>query len=294
MRKLRNWEALERRFVKRSVCSLDLGGSDAPKPDPGIGQAALINAQTGKEMVQLGREQLASEKERAARQDPLYEKLIGIETQSAQNNQDRASQQWKQYEDFFMGNEQKLAQEVDAFSSPERTAARMEEAKADVSRAYDTAGMSSRRDAERRGVRPDSGVQAGLDTALDVGRASDTAAAATRSVNSSEMTGMALRENVAKFGRNLPSTGIATDAASISSAGAATGTMGAQTATRVAGLNSALPWMSGGVAANTAGGNLLVGLTDAQMKGYQAEQTEKAGQWGGLGMAAGAVAAAFI
>ena len=45
--------------------------SKPPKPDPLIGQAAMSNAELAKEMAGVAHDQLAWEKDRAARQDPL-------------------------------------------------------------------------------------------------------------------------------------------------------------------------------------------------------------------------------
>ncbi len=75
--------------------------SKPPKPDPLIGQAAMSNANLGREIAQVGREQLAWEKDRAAKQDPLLEKVVNQQIASVDANAARAESQWQIYRDLF-------------------------------------------------------------------------------------------------------------------------------------------------------------------------------------------------
>ena len=64
--------------------------SKPPKPDPLIGQAAMSNAELAREMAGVARDQLAWEKDRAARQDPLLEKIVNQQIESGDANANRA------------------------------------------------------------------------------------------------------------------------------------------------------------------------------------------------------------
>lgn len=260
--------------------------SKAPKPDPMIGQAAMSNAELAKEMAGVAREQLAWEKDRAERQDPLIQKIVDQQIESGDANAERAESQWQIYRDLFAPVEERMVQDANEFDSDERKDRMAAEAGADVARSYDGALDSNQRAMVRMGVNPNSGRFAALTNETNLAKAKDTAGAMNKARRDTEMQGIALRTGAAQFGRNMPNTGIAADSAALNAGNSATGNINAGNAAHAAGLNSAAQWFGGAQSGNSSAGNLGLGLYQGQLQAHQQNQDAMAG-WGQLaGMAA--------
>ena|SRR5690348_8839613 len=91
-----------------------------PKPDPLIGQAAKQNADIAQQQLDVAKQQLAWEKDRAAVQDPLIQKIVDQQIQSGNANAARAESQWETYRKLFAPLEERMVQEANAYDSEER------------------------------------------------------------------------------------------------------------------------------------------------------------------------------
>lgn len=269
--------------------------SSPPAPDPNIGIAAQVNAETGKEMVALGREQAEwNKKEYEDVVRPVIKEASDLELQTMRDNAARATAQWESYQSQFMPAEERLARFAMDYDTPERREADAARAAADVSSAYDTASEVTNRELERYGINP--GDKRFLAVTSDVGlrRAKDTAGAMNAARRNTELTGAALIEGAAKFGRNLPSTGIAADTVAIQGGNAAASNAAGGLAARNTAVNSALPWYGGGTQATTASGNLLLGQHQAQLRAWEQQQQSDSDFFGGVGRLAGVVGSAWM
>lgn len=245
-----------------------------PKPDPLIGQAAMSNAELAREMAGVARDQLAWEKNRAAKQDPLMEKIIDQQIASGDANAGRAESQWQIYRDLFAPLEARMVGDASEFDSPERKERMAGEAAADVSRGYQGALESNQRALRRLGVNPNSGRFQALTQDINLGLARDTAGAMNKARRDTELQGMAMREGAAKFGRNMPNTGLAADAAAL--------------------MNAAQDWFGGATSANASAGNLGLGQYQGQLDAWrQANQNSALGA-AGLGSLLGQLGSAAI
>src|SRR6185437_10616349 len=268
--------------------------SKPPKPDPLIGQAAMSNAELAKEMAGVARDQLAWEKDRAARQDPLLEKIVNQQIESADANADRAGSQWQTYRDLFAPVEARMVQDANEFDSPERKERMAGEAAADVVRGYQGALESNQRAMERLGVNPNSGKFQALAQDINLGLAKDTAGAMNKARRDTELQGMAMREGAAKFGRNMPNTGLAADAASLNAGNSATDNLATGSAIRNAGMNAAQNWFGGATSANSSAGNLGLGQYQGQLNAWQQANQNSALGAAGLGTLFGELGSAAI
>lgn len=268
--------------------------SKPPKPDPLIGQAAMSNAELAREMAQVGREQLAWEKDRAAKQDPLVEKIVNQQIASGDANAARAESQWQVYRDLFAPIEERMVKDASEFDSRERKDRLASEAGADIARGYQGALASNQRQMERMGVNPNSGRFQALATETSLGLAKDTAGAMNKAQRDTELQGMAMREGVAKFGRNMPNTGLAADAASLSAGNSATGNMATSAGIRNAGMNAAQDWFGGSTSANSSAGNLGLGQYQGQLNAWQQANQNSALGAAGLGSLLGQLGSAAI
>lgn len=268
--------------------------SKPPKPDPLIGQAAMSNAGLAREMAGIARDQLAWEKDRAARQDPLIEKIVDQQIVLGDANAGRAESQWRIYRDLFAPLEARMVGDASEFDSSERKERMAGEAAADVSRGYQGALESNQRALGRLGVNPDSGRFQALTRDISLGLAKDTAGAMNKARRDTELQGMAMREGAAKFGRSMPNTGLAADAASLSAANSATGNIATGAGLHNAGMNAAQNWFGGAANASSSAGNLGLGQYQGQLDAWrQANQNSALGA-AGLGSLLGQLGAAAI
>lgn len=264
-----------------------------PKPDPAIGEAAKANADIAKQQTALAKEQLAWEKDRATRQDPLVEKIVNQQIKSGDDNAERATEQWRIYQDLFHPVEQRMVKDANEFDSPERQERMAAEAGADVGRGYAATKDQNLRTMGAMGINPNSGRFAGLSQETNLGMAKDTAGAMNQARRATEQQGIALRTGVAQFGRNMPSTGIAADTMSLNAGNSAIGGMAQNSQIRNANQQAAAQWFGGSMASNNSAGGLLNNLYQNQIAGQQAAASASSGAMQGLGALGGAAIMAF-
>lgn len=255
----------------------------APKPDPAIGEAAKSNVEIAKQQLALGKDQLAWERERATRQDPLLEKIVNQQITSGDENAARATEQWEIYRDLFHPVEKQMVKDATDFDSPERKERMAAEAGADVNRGYAATADQNLRTMGAMGINPNSGRFAGLSRETGIGLARDTAGAMNQARRATEQQGIALRTGVAQFGRNMPSTGIAADTMALNAGNAATGTMAQGSQIRNANQAAAAQWFGGAANSNSQAGGLLNNLYQNQIAGQQASAQASAGAMQGIG-----------
>ena len=268
--------------------------SKPPKPDPLIGQAAISNAELGREMAGVARNQLAWEKDRAEKQDPLLEKIVRQQLESGDANASRAESQWQIYRDLFAPLEARMVEDANQFDSPERKERMAGEAAADITRGYQGALESSQRAMGRMGINPNSGKFQALTQDINLGLARDTAGAMNKARRDTELQGMAMREGTAKFGRNMPNTGLAADAASLAAGNSATDNMATGAGIRNGGMNAAQNWFGGATSANSSAGNLGLGQYQGQLNAWQQANQNSALGAAGLGSLLGQLGSAAI
>lgn len=267
--------------------------SKAPRPDPAIGQAALSNAELAREQTAVAREQLAWEKQRADRQDPLVEKIVNQQIQSGQKNDARADEQWNIYQNLFKPVEQRMVSDAMNFDSPERQSRMAAEAAADVGRGYNAAADQNMRALGAMGINPNSARFAGLANENALTQAKETAGAMNQARRNTEMQGIALRTGAAQFGRNMPNTGIAADSMALNAGNSAVGNLGANNQIRNANNAAAAQWFGGAMQGNNSAGSLLNNLYGNQVNAYQTEAGILGGAMEGVGMLGGSAMMAF-
>lgn len=265
-----------------------------PAPDPAIGQAALSNADLAKEQTAVARENLAWEKERAAKQDPLVEKIVNQQIASGDQNAERANQQWDIYQKLYQPVEQKVVSEAMNFDSPERKERMAAQAGADVTRSYGAAQEQNARALAAMGVNPNSGRFGGLANETALSQARDTAGAMNKARTDTEMQGIALRTGVAQLGRGLPSTGISADSLALNAGNSAVGNMANNSQIHNANTAAAAQWFGGAMQGNNSAGGLLNNLYGNQLQGYQTQAGITSGAMQGIGSLAGTLGAAGI
>ena len=268
--------------------------SKAPKPDPAIGQAALSNAELAKEQTAVAREQLAWEKQRADRQDPLVEKIVNQQIASGDANTARSDEQWNIYKSLFKPVEERMVSEAMNFDSPERQERMAAQAGADVTRSYNAAQEQNARALGAMGINPNSGRFSGLANETALSQARDTAGAMNKARRDTELQGIALRTGAAQFGRNMPNTGIAADSMALNAGNSAVGNMATNSQVRNANNAAAAQWFGGAMQGNNSAGGLLNNLYGNQLQAYQSQQDMLGGAMSGIGSLVGTLGSAYM
>jgi hypothetical protein len=274
-------------FVNISVCFCS---PKIPKADPAIGEAAKQNADIAASMRDIAKDQLAWERERADKQDPLVEKVVNQQLQSGQDNADRATEQWNIYKTLFQPMEQRMVDDANNFDSPERQDMLAAQAGADTSRSYQAMQDQNAREMGRLGVNPNSGKFAAITNETGLAQAKDTAGAMNSARQAAITQGMALRQGAAQFGRNMPATGLSADSTALNAGNSAVGNLNASNQAHNASMNSAAQWFGGAQAGNSSAANIGLGLYQGQLQGAQMKQDALSGIGsliGTLGMAGG-------
>jgi hypothetical protein len=258
-----------------------------PKPDPQIGEAAKQNADIAASMRDIAKDQLAWERDRAAVQDPLVQRIVNQQISQGDTNQARADEQWNIYKNLFQPVEQRMVDDANNFDSQERKDRMAGQAAADVTQSYANTTDQNQRQMERMGVNPNSGRFAAINNEMNLNRAKDTAGAMNKTRTDTELQGLALRQGAAQFGRNMPNTGLAADAAALNGGNSAVGNMNASNAARNASMASAQNWFGGATNANNSAGGLGLGLYQGQLQRAQMQNNQFNDTLSGIGSLVG-------
>lgn len=180
------------------------GGSSAPDPDPKIGEAALLQAQTGQEWLNFAKDAFEVSTGRQAELDELTKQVSTLQIGMAQDQADWSRADRQRYEEKFRPIEDSFVEEATNYATPERQAAAAAEAKADVQTSAAAARAAAGREAAGMGIDPASGRYAGIDRAGEMGTALATAGAQNNARQLVRDKGLALKADAVNLGRGLP------------------------------------------------------------------------------------------
>jgi len=260
----------------------------APAPDPNIGRAALMQAETGEKWLDFSKEAFATSNERQAELDALTKNISERQMVLAEDNQSLARQVTEQqialgeeqagyaradrqrYETVFRPVEDQFIKKATEYDSPERQAQMAAEARADVTSSAAQQREAGQREAASMGLNPNSGRFGGLTRSQDLGTALAAAGAQNTARERVRATGLALTADVANMGRGLPAQ--ASQAAALGlqgmTAGAGTAGAAAQTSINTMGM---------GVGASQQNQSLFNSSTGIMSSGFQGAMRGYAG-----------------
>jgi hypothetical protein len=234
----------------------DTGAEAANNATAAAGTAADRQAAIAGRAQDLAETQYADQRAITAEYSPLYRQMIQQQIDASNTSTQRSNDAWADYNSTWRPVEQRLASDALAFASPGRQQQAAERASGDVATQFDQARAETTRSLQQSGADPSTIAaltSAGrLEEAKAKGGAADTARRAT------ETQGMALLDNAARFGRNMPSTGLA--------AATLAGQQGQQGLSTVGGLQSltaapgaaAAPLLNTAIGANGSAGGLFL------------------------------------
>ncbi len=254
--------------------------SSAPAPDPKIGEAALLQAQTGQDWMNFAKDAFAVSEERLAELDAFSKDIANRQLELANNQfdytkdvtdrqlglaedvtkqqledakwlSDVAKQDRARYEKTFKPVEDAFVREASAYGSQERQDAAAAEARADVQSAATSARQSAQREAASMGINPASGRFQGINRSAELGTALATAGAENQARTAQRDKGLALKADVANMGRGLPAQAAQSVGLGVNAAGAAAGGYGQAGNAAIANMGGAT-----GLGINTLGSGL--------------------------------------
>ena len=265
--------------------------SKAPAPDPRIGQAATISAETSREWLQFSREQYKADEKRQDKTDALTARVVA--QQMALQNQSNAwaTEDRNRYKRTFQPMEDKFVKEANDWDNPRRQEAMAAEAKADVLSSAAQAQQANTRQMASMGINPRSGRYAGVERSSNTQAALAAAGAQNNARNTVRSQGVAMRADAMNIGKGLPSQAATAAGLSLNSGNSAMGN-------QIAGKNAAMMGtqiMGQGFQGAMAGAGQQASILNQQYQGQlsawgaqqQADAQSQSSMWSGIGTAAG-------
>lgn len=265
-----------------------------PSPDPAIGQAALENAQLGRDWLAFSRDQFAIGNERQEDTDALTRRVIEQQLATQDKNNANADAQYQFYKDTFQPVERQMVDEAVNYDSAERKDAMAGQAAMEVGKQFAASRDANARAMARMGVNPNSGKFQVSANATAVQEALGKAAASTKARTDAENMGMMLRKDAAAFGRNMTGTAAQQYGLGLNAGNSAlSGNAGAnqQWANNNAIMNQGF---QGAMSGNSSSASILNQQYQNQLAGWQAEQQSSSGLFGGIGSLVGTLGGSAI
>jgi hypothetical protein len=257
-----------------------MGWLSSPKPDPAIGAAAQRTAAIAEEAQAVSRQELARARERDARFDPVYERLLAQQEAQGQQSAAFSAEELDRYRTVTRPLQDRVVADANNWDSQAEIERATGTAAATVQGQYDAARDSNVRTMGAMGVSPDSGrgVQGGVDDANSL--ALMKAGTVNTMTDARKQQGMALRGQAAGMMSGTAGTGMQASQLAVGANNAATAVPGAQTSAYNASLQPALSFSSSAMTGNTAAGNMM-------NQQYQNQVAANSAKLGAIGSAVG-------
>lgn len=261
-------------YAAAGIATTVVGSALAGSPPDYSGSIASSSAATERvanRQLDLAERQYADQQALLDEYSPYVKQQIqqSVEQQAKQIQQ--SDQQWSDYQQYFSPVEQALATKSLNYDTPEKRAAAVQKAQADVGMQYANADQSLSRDLGRSNLSLSAGKALALAAGSKLQQAKDTTAAAQTAQQQIEDKGMAYLDNAARFGRNLPSTGIETASQANTSGNTSTSQIGALSSLTSAPASSASGLLSSAASTYGSVASQQLGLANNQLSAWNAK-----------------------
>lgn len=278
--------------IGRSVCfgGKGGGGGGSPAPDPQIGQAAVMNAQTGADWLNFAKEQFATGNVRQESMDALTNKVINqqLDTQDQQNQW--ALEDRTRYKEKFQPLQDEFVDTAKNYDSPERQAQMAGEAKADVLKSADTQEQINQRQMASMGLNPASGRFQGIERAQDLNTALSSAGAQNSARQSVRDKGLALKADAINMGNGLPSQSAAAASMGLNAGNSAVGNSSTANGNWRSNVGIVGQGFGGAMQGFANQGNILNNMYGNQVSQWSAQQQANSASAAGTGAIVGGIA----
>lgn len=272
-------------------------GGSAPAPDPNIGYAALLQAQTGEKWLAFAEEQFAVGNERQKGIDALTNQVTQAQLDTMNQSNSWAKEDRGRYKSVFQPMEDKFIDEANNWDSAARQDKMAAEAKADVLASADQQRQASTRQLSSMGINPASGRFAGVNRAGETATALNAAGAQNQARNTVRTQGMALRADAINMGKGMASQAAGAAGLGLNAGNSATGNAANANNQWRANQGVMTQGYQGAMQGYAGQASTLNSLYGNQLQGWSAQQqlnsANAAGLMSGIGTMAGLGIAAF-
>lgn len=263
-----------------------MGGKSDPPPPPDYSGIAAAQMQSAEYSYQLGRDQLAWAKDQYAQNKEISSRVIDNALARMNDEDINARGDRDRYEIMFQPREVQLIQDADQFNYGQRGEQMAGRAMVDVSREFEKARVAAQDQLESYGIDPSQVRSGSLDVNSRVQEAAARAGAATQGRERAENMGRALRSEVINIGRGYPGQIAQTYGTAMQSGNQGANTGLATTASGVQSMGTPMQYQQLGDTSLKNTGDLMTGMYNAQVRGYEASQKNSSS---GVGQALGLV-----
>ncbi|WP_421849881.1 tail fiber domain-containing protein [Oricola sp.] len=268
--------------------------SRAPDPDPNIGKAALLQAETGVEWLNFAKDAFAVSQDRQAELDALTKEVGELQLDFGNEQLAFSRQQRERYQNVFEPIEDEFIAEARQYGSEARQQEAAAEAKADVETAAAGARQQQRRAAAAVGIDPTSGRYAGIDRATGLNTALTSAGAQNNARRIQRDRGLALKADLVNMGRGVPAQSASAAATGLGAGTGAVGLHGNANSQYLASTGIMGQGFQGQMAGYAGQANTLNQQYSTQVAAWEAEQRMNAANAAGFGQAIGGIFGAVL
>lgn len=271
----------------KNICHLDLGGDDAPDPNPG----QIASAESAREVGQMQKDTAMeylnfSKQQYADFKDDLKE--IAQAQKAIMEQTAKRGEEYATYErETFRPLEKRLVAEAEAYATPAKQEELASQGMADVAQAYQMQRQQALDTMAKYGINPNSARFAAINAQLGQGEAAARAGVATKSRIAAEEMGRARLYDAAALGRGLASNATAAAGTAVGAGTAAGGSFQAPAEYMSKSYGQTGSMLGGASSSFGTAGNIYGQEFNARMGAYESEQGRKGAMMGALGTAAG-------
>lgn len=266
----------------------------APAADPNIGKAAMMQAQTGNDMLEFTRQSYADSLKRQDVTDALGNQVTQQQLDTMKQQAGWAAEDRARYTDKFQPMQDEYIEKANNWDSPERQKALAAEAKADVMSNAALAKQSGERNMAAMGINPNSGRFAGVERSADLTTGLAAAGAENNSRSIVRNQALALRESAINLGNGLPATASGSAALGLSAGSTALGSNMAVNGQAMGNNQIMMQGFGGAMQGYQGQASTLNQKYGNDISAYSAGQQASAAKSQAIGSAVGGIASAAV
>ena len=269
------------------ACHFDLGGDDAPDPNPGQIAAAEASAEVGRMQRDTAMEYLNFSKEQYADFKDDLKEIAQAQKKIMSDTATRAEEYAAYERETFRPLEKRLVSEAEAYATPAKQEELASQGMADVAQAYQMQRQQALDTMAKYGINPNSARFAAINAQLGQGEAAARAGVATKSRIAAEEMGRARLYDAAALGRGLASNATAAAGTAVAAGTSAGGSYQAPAEYMGKSYGQTGQMLGGASSSFGTAGNIYGQEFNARMGAYESQQASKGAMLGALGTAAG-------
>jgi len=268
-------------------CNFDLGGDDAPDPNPGQIASAESAREVGQMQKDVAMEYLNFSKEQYADFKDDLKEIAQAQKQIMSDTAKRAEEYATYERETFRPLEKRLVAEAEGYSTSAKQEELASQGMADVAQAYQMQRQQALDTMAKYGINPNSARFAAINAQLGQGEAAARAGVATKSRIAAEEMGRARLYDAAALGRGLASNATAAAGTAVG-AGTAAGSSFQAPAEYMSKSYGQTGNMLGGASSSFGtAGNIYGQEFNARMGAYESQQASKAATMSAIGQGVG-------